>query len=118
MSPIDGFPYFPIEFDKNGKAAKPAQVEKLGSHLKASGTTYLIVLSHGWNNDMEEAETLYRDLLTNIRSLSAQNKVPGLAARTFAVFGVLWPSKKFADKDLIPSGAAGAINTVEMEEVK
>jgi pimeloyl-ACP methyl ester carboxylesterase len=118
MNPIDGFPYFPIEFDKKGKVAKPSQVDELESHLKTAGTTDLIVVSHGWNNDMAEADKLYGDLLKNMQSLISQNKVSGLSARKFAVFGVLWPSKKFADEDLIPSGAAGAINTVELDEVK
>ncbi len=44
--------------------------------------------------------------------------VPGVAARRFAVLGVLWPSKKFADKELIPSGAAGAGSTVELDDLR
>lgn len=118
MDPITGFPYFPVEFDKRGKVAKEQQVEQLRSHLNGSGTTDLIVISHGWNNDIAEAEDLYHELLKNARSLIDENKIAGLAKRKFAVLGVLWPSKKFADKDLIPSGAAGAINRVEVDEVK
>ncbi|MBA2483894.1 MAG: hypothetical protein H0V39_05635 [Nitrosomonas sp.] len=33
--------------------------------------------------------------------------MPNLNSRKFAVLGILWPSKKFAEEDLIPSGAAG-----------
>jgi len=44
--------------------------------------------------------------------------VPGAAGRKFAVLGVLWPSKKFADKELIASGAAGAASTVELDDLR
>jgi pimeloyl-ACP methyl ester carboxylesterase len=44
--------------------------------------------------------------------------VPGLDGRTFAVLGLFWPSKKFADSELIPSGAASVGSVVTEATLK
>ena len=80
-------------------------------------TTDLLVVSHGWNNNMAEAEDLYAELLGNMRTLIDQGKVAGLAGRTFAVLAILWPSKKFEDSELIPSGAAGVGSVVKADDL-
>jgi hypothetical protein len=110
------FPYFPIQFDKNAKVIAPGD-SALRALLKdpARKTTDLIVISHGWNNDMDEAEALYTELLTNVANLLKEGKVAGLAGRSFAVLGVLWPSKKFADSELIPGNAAGVGDSVDVK---
>lgn len=107
MDNIEGFPYFPVEFAKDGSPAQPDPTDALLAGLKAQPATDLIVLSHGWNNDMAEARDLYQRFLGFVRPLLDDPQNPlGLAGRSFAVMGVLWPSKKFADAELIPSGAA------------
>lgn len=110
------FPYFPIQFDKKAKVIAPGD-SALRALLKdpARKTTDLIVISHGWNNDMVEAEALYTELLTNVANLLEEGKMPGLAGRSFAVLGVLWPSKKFADSQLIPGNAAGVGDSVDFK---
>ena len=72
----------------------------------AAGLTDLFVLSHGWNNDMADARALYSGLCAELRTgwpAHGSARCPGARSR---VLGVFWPSKKFADKDLIPGGAA------------
>jgi hypothetical protein len=126
MDNLQGFPYFPIEFAKDGSLAQPAQADALLAGLHAQLPTDLIVLSHGWNNDMAEAHDLYQRFLGCVRPLLDDSQNPlGLAGRSFAVMGVLWPSKKFADAELIPSGAAGfdspitnAMLAAELERLK
>src|SRR3569833_153132 len=120
MEPVTGFDYFAVEFDK---AAKPvaqdnAQFTALEQFLQSKRPSDLIVISHGWNNDIQEAQDLYHELLSNMRKLLDQGLFPALAGRTFAVLGVLWPSKKFAEKDLIPSGADGLTNPVAVAAVR
>jgi hypothetical protein len=105
METVQGFPFFAVEFGKDGSVFNPAQVSDLFQGLKHQQTTDLLVLSHGWNNDMADARSLYDRLLAQFRQVLTARTLPG---RTFAVLGVLWPSKKFADTQLIPSGAAGA----------
>ena len=100
-----------VEFTKDGEVFKPAQVKALIAALP--GVTDLLVLSHGWNNDMADARALYDELVSNIdRLLSARTSsgapkaLKALAGRTYAVCQVFWPSKRFADADLIPGGGA------------
>ena len=108
MTTLQNFSYFPVEFTKDGQVFDPAQVEALVAGLKQPPPTDLLVLSHGWNNDMHDAQGLYDTFLAAFRPVLEGAAKAVLAGRTFAVLGVLWPSKKFADTQLIPSGAAGA----------
>jgi hypothetical protein len=118
MAELSGFPFFPVEFDKEGHMHDAAQLAALEAYLAQGGTTDLVVISHGWNNDMADAQGLYEKFLASAQTLLQAGKVPGLAGRKLAVFGVLWPSKKFADKELIPSGAAGAQSTAELDDLR
>ncbi|MBM3728496.1 MAG: hypothetical protein FJW40_24105 [Acidobacteria bacterium] len=97
-------PVFGLEFNKDAKPVNKAQEEEAIRFLngEGAGTTDVLVLSHGWNNDMAEARDLYDRLLHAIES-----QLPGGTGRTFAALGIFWPSKRFADKELIPGGAAG-----------
>ncbi len=117
MKTIQRFPYFPVQFNKAGQVFQPAEVQALEKHLATAGTTDLLVISHGWNNDSAEAESLYEAFLTNADLAIGKDAPPGLGSRRFAVLGVLWPSKKFADKELIPSGAAGIAGTVPSSDL-
>lgn len=121
MDSIAGFPFFPLEFTKDGGVARPEQRKALLDAL--GGGTDLFVISHGWNNDMKEARTLYDGFFTHFKTQMA--KVPGLDTRKFIIAGVFWPSKKFADKDLIPGNAApsagaaaAAANTAGRQQLK
>lgn len=62
------------------------------------------MLAHGWNNDKAEAGRLYDALCANIERVLDAEVVPGIGARTPGVLRLYWPSKKFADADLIPGG--------------
>jgi len=97
---------FRVEFTKNGQVFDPAELNAL---LKAvPDLTDLYVVSHGWNNDIAEADKLYKELLGNIEHVRASGRVKGLDGRTFGAVRVYWPSKKFADEQLIPGGGAAS----------
>jgi pimeloyl-ACP methyl ester carboxylesterase len=95
---------FEIQFDKNARPVMPAQEQAIVQALTApnNAIAHVIVLAHGWNNDMDEARTLYRDFLRQFEQVAA-----AAVASTVAI-GVLWPSKRFTDAELIPGGAASA----------
>ena len=115
METLQGYPYFPIEFTKDGQVADPAQSAALLAGLRQAAATDLLVLSHGWNNDMAEAKSLYDRLMAQFQQVLAGPAGSALGqGRSFAVLGVLWPSKKFADTNLIPSGAAGVGSPVSL----
>lgn len=125
MSDLKGFPYFEVEFNKKGEAHDQGQVTSLTDFLAQGGTSDLFVISHGWNNHMGDARNLYSRFFDCLRQVLDSQAVPGVSARQFAIMAVLWPSKKFAEQDLIPSGAAGAESPVtndllkqELEELK
>ncbi|HVX41862.1 MAG TPA: hypothetical protein VHB25_20040 [Gemmatimonadaceae bacterium] len=104
------YTYYPVEFTKDGDIYKPPQLDAvLAAVAPAAGLTDLFVISHGWNNDIADAEDLYTRIFTQVNDVLA-GQSPACAnvrARRAAVVGILWPSKKFAEKDLIPGGAAG-----------
>src|SRR4051812_9169838 len=106
MGALSGIPYFEVEFDKEGEASDAGQIKALMAALKPDDPTDLIVISHGWNNDMAQARDLYRDFFASFRK-RLDAGLPGIEDRKFAILAVLWPSKKFAEEELIPSGAAG-----------
>ncbi len=108
MAEIAGFPYFEVEFDKNGAAYDESEIQALHDLLAPGTVTDLLIISHGWNNDIAEARELYRNFFARVREILDGHFVPGIDTRQFAVLGVLWPSKKFAEEELIPSGAAAA----------
>jgi hypothetical protein len=103
---------FDVEFTKHGDAFDQRQVKSL---IEGVTSTDLIVIAHGWNNDMREAEDLYDELLGNLETLLDARGLPqappalrSLTGREFSVCRVFWPSKKFADEDLIPGGGAAS----------
>jgi hypothetical protein len=106
MGMLSGFPYFEIEFDKDGETSNPDEVNALKAALQPGDPTDLIVFSHGWNSDMADARRMYERFFASFRT-RLDAGVPGTQDRKFAILAVLWPSMKFADEDLIPSGAAG-----------
>ena len=102
-----GFPYQTVQFTKAGEVYDPGEVTALLEMVAAPGITDLLVLCHGWNNNMKEAETLYDKLLGLLRAALTAGQVTQAGDRSFAALGVLWPSKKFADKELIAGHGAG-----------
>jgi hypothetical protein len=112
---LSGFPYFEVEFTKEGEVFNPKQVDDLMAYLARGEATDLIVISHGWNNDMNDARATYRAFFESMRSVLDGEGLAGIKTRKLAVMAVLWPSKKFADKELIPSGAASAGSPVTNE---
>ncbi|MFC5410851.1 hypothetical protein ACFPMF_16135 [Larkinella bovis] len=115
MATLAGFPYFEIQFTKEGIVFQPEEVTDLINLLSESQITDLLVLSHGWNNDMEEARSLYQRLGTLFAAEIA--KRPELVERKFAIAAVLWPSKKFAEEDLIAGGGAASLTTAAPTDV-
>jgi hypothetical protein len=112
MADIAGFPFVVVEFAKDGSVHDQAQVDELQALVAQVGVTDLFAVSHGWNNDMADARALYELLFHSVRGMLGAGHVAGLDGRTFAVLGLFWPSKKFADEELIPSGAASVGSVV------
>jgi len=102
---IENFPVVSVEFAKEGTIAKPEQADAAVALVGDESLTDLLVLSHGCNNDMDQARSLYRDWLAVIRHAVTRQGWTD-TDRKIGVVGVLWPSKQFAEPDTIPGGAA------------
>ena len=94
---LSGIPYAELRFDKDGKVVSRDEQNAVLTLAAQPEVTDLIVLAHGWNNEMEEARALYRTLA---------DQLLGPGSTGLGIVGVLWPSKRFTDTDLIPGGAA------------
>ena len=91
-------PYAAVEFTKAGTPADPAQVDAALAMLDAADATDVIIMSHGWNNDMAAARRLYTQLGDNLADLAAGSD------RRPAIIGILWPSIQWADDDQTAGG--------------
>jgi hypothetical protein len=112
MQELSGFPCAEVQYTKDGAVHDANEVAALMRLLEDGTVTDLFVIAHGWNNDMDDARSLYREFFQHVRKELNAGRVPGAADRRYAILAVLWPSKKFAEKDLIPSGAAGVSSAV------
>jgi hypothetical protein len=112
------YPYFQVQFTKDGDVFTSAEVDALMSSVTAAENvpTDLLLISHGWNNNIEDATSLYSGLTEVIKPQLDAN--PVLKDRRFVICGVLWPAKKFEDNDLIPSGAASLDDAVTTDDLK
>lgn len=112
MSTISNFPYFEIQFNKEGQVHDSSEVQQLLDFLNQEVVTDLIIISHGWNTDINDARRLYNNFFNPMRQIINEERVAGVGVRKFAILAVLWPSKKFAEQNLIPGGAASADSLV------
>ena len=59
MQQLAGFPYFEVQFTREGRVHDRAEADALLDFVGQGGVTDLFVLAHGWNNDMADARALY-----------------------------------------------------------
>lgn len=113
------FALFPLQIDRQAGVLAPADGD-LRCFLEGSGAAIsdLLVLCHGWNNDIADAEELYQRLLQQAAALLEEGLLPRLSGRRIAVLAVLWPSKRFAEPCLIPGHAAGLPEAVDGEALR
>ena len=106
MAELAGFPYFEVQFTKQGEPFDHRETAAALDAVRGGTIDELFVISHGWNNDVAEARSLYRAFFSQVRRALDAGGAPGLAGRRIAALSVLWPAKRFADEDLIPGGGA------------
>jgi xanthosine utilization system XapX-like protein len=108
LTQYGGFPAFDLMYDTGGHLVDPtAETDALTYFGSGAGigVSDIILISHGWNNDIDEARTLYTNFFNAFAAVPSALRTKG--GRTFGIFAIFWPSKKFVDSSLIPGGAAG-----------
>ncbi|MFI5956234.1 hypothetical protein [Cryptosporangium sp. NPDC051539] len=99
-----------VELKKNGSFADAAAARSVVAVLAADAPTDVIVLVHGWNNDMDQARSLYRRLIGCLESVE---RGAGSAPGDPRVVGVLWPSIQWADESQVAGGGAGVASPAD-----
>ncbi|MBE1484413.1 hypothetical protein [Plantactinospora soyae] len=99
------FPYAEVEIESTGAIHDENQRRAALDLVAAAGVTDVLVLCHGWNNDIPQARRLYVRLTDNMAAV--RSAVPSAASRSLAVIGVLWPSIRWSDEDEVAGGGAG-----------
>src|ERR1700733_6496924 len=91
------FPAFDLMYDTTGHlvdaSSQTALTDWLGSK-DGKATTDLVLICHGWNNDIGEARQLYSDFFAAAAQVRKDQNVA--QNRQFAIGAIFWPSKKFA----------------------
>jgi pimeloyl-ACP methyl ester carboxylesterase len=112
------FPYAELQFEKQAAIIDRADVDELIQRARSGAITDVLVVSHGWNNDIAQAATLYTELAALLRTALDDNaRHEPLRARKFALLAIHWPSKRFAEKSLIPGGAAAVGTPIRDNDV-
>ena len=97
-------PYARVEFTSSGDAMDQDQVdhalELVATAFEGTATDVLLV-AHGWNNGLTEAENLIEELTDNLEELATQRTGDRPA---YVVLGVLWPSMRWTDSDELAGG--------------
>lgn len=93
MEQIAGMAYRDLEFDKRGRL-------KSVDALCPPGTTDLLIMSHGWKNDRDDAHRLYTGFVEGLLAAGGEEITAG---RKFAAVGILWPAFRFnSDLSILP----------------
>ncbi|MEV4518452.1 hypothetical protein AB0K00_57035 [Dactylosporangium sp. NPDC049525] len=94
MNEIAGLPFWEVRFDADGDVDAQSERDST-TGIVAAGITDLLVFAHGWNNDADAANALYRGYFTFVPGLLA-GRLP--AGRKVGLLGVYWPSKRWSDE--------------------
>lgn len=102
---------FDVEFTRDGALFDHSQV--LAAINAAGKLTDLFMLSHGWNNNRNEAASLYDRLTDSLVRVAGISSMQSLASRRIGAVRIFWPSKRFEEAELIPGGGAAAVDADE-----
>lgn len=112
MTDLSGFPSAEIHFRADGGVdGDDAAARALAAD---PGVTDLLVLAHGWNNDIGGARDLFAQLARSLREVvDGGHGLP--AGRRLAILGVVWPSRQFALPDQMRGVAAAGPSVTEAD---
>ncbi len=103
MTDLFGFPSAEVLFRADGSVdGNDAAARALAAD---PGVTDLLVITHGWNNDILGARDLFAQLARSLREVvDGGHGLP--SGRTLGILGAIWPSRQFALPDQMQGVAA------------
>ena len=87
---IAGLNYYELDFNADGTLSSDGG---LPAAVQAGGIKDVFMLSHGWNNGVDSARSLYESMFKLLAGM-----IPGKLSTSIAV-GIIWPSLLFPDDD-------------------
>ena len=87
MQTIEGFDFFPLTFDAEGKLESRQEFDALLTRAKDGPATDAVFLAHGFRNDESEATGLYSRFLQTFRAHLSRPEFQTVATRRFVVGG-------------------------------
>lgn len=116
MDQLAGFDFVALNFGDDGTPTSAAAQTTLLQHVGSAGTTDVVLMAHGFRNDEHEALRLYRDFFANVQAHRSRPELKDhLASRTFAIGGILWPSKAFAEGGASDGGRVQGVGDADEE---
>jgi pimeloyl-ACP methyl ester carboxylesterase len=109
MTTINGFDFYSLNFDENGKPAAGSEMDAFTHGAEAA--TDAILIAHGFRNDVNDATTLYTKFLGTFRDhLNSKPEFSEVASRKFVVGGVFWPSKALPEEFHFGQGSTQSVD--------
>ena len=104
MTDLFGFPSAEVLFRADGSVdGSDAAARALAAD---PGVTDLLVITHGWNNDVLGARDLFAQLARSLRGVvDGGHGLP--SGRTLGILGAIWPSRQFALPDQMQGVGGG-----------
>lgn len=97
MQTIEGFDFFPLTFDDDGKPKSQGELDEMIARAQAGPATDAIFFAHGFRNDLNDATGVYSRFLKTFAANLKRPEFAAVAARKFVVGAVYWPSKPFRE---------------------
>ena len=94
---LDGFPFWILTFDKEGRPGDAGALSEFPTEVKQEGVTDLFIFSHGWNNDRGAATKLYQDFFGEMSKIFKDQSFPKKNSARIGFAGVIWPSILWPD---------------------
>lgn len=91
MKSINGFDFYALNFDENGKSTDGNEFPAF--QQAAAAATDAIFIAHGFRNDVNDATSLYTNFLGTFRGHLSRPEFQEISQRRYIVAGVFWPSK-------------------------
>ena len=102
-----GEPVWDLEYSEDGALVSPTAGDELLSGIRDRGLRDLFVVSHGWNNSPQVAQSLYDDLFPLVREASSARGTIG----PLGFAGVFWPSLWFPPTPATPPPSGGGLQS-------
>jgi len=114
MATPEGFPFFSLRCDDEGRIQNAGELHALTTGVKQGSATDIIFLAHGFRNDENDARDVYSGFLQTFGAHLTRAEFAAVKARRFVVGGIFWPSKTF--KESFEEGAVQGVDDPDREK--